>query len=109
MEIITNKNFCIITPISHKMDIRQSARLFEAIKENIGVQIGLDMDNVSDCTIDFIEMVMSFTNLNLYNIQSDIFALFCAMGIDKRANLYVSKEDFLSNKNKLLNRKFSIV
>ena len=109
MEILTEKNFCIITPLSPKLDKRQSTRLFDAIVENMGSQVGLDMDNVSDCTIDFIEMIMSFTNLNLYNIQSSIFALFCAMGIDKRANLYVSKEDFLSNNNRLLNRKFSIV
>ena len=106
---MTNKNICIITPLSSKLDRRQCERLFEAIKENIGFQIGLNLDNVMDCTIDFIEMLSCFTNLNLYNINSNIFALFNVMNVDKSSNLYVSEEDFILSKNRLLNRKFSIV
>lgn len=109
MEIKTSENLCIITPLSPKMDNRQTDRLCKEIIAHSNGRIGLDLDFVQDCTIEFLNQVFKFKNINVFNINPEVFALFNLMDIDKKSNLFVSEEDFLNNSHRLLNRKFSIV
>ena len=109
MEIKNKDNFCIITPLSPKLDKRESLRLEEEIENNLHKQIGLDLSFVKDCTIEFIDTILKIKNISLFNIHSDIFSLFLSMNMDKTVNLYVSEMDFEENRHKLLNRKFYVL
>lgn len=109
MIIKTSENFCIITPISNSINNREALRLQEELTNNEGYDIALDLSYVEDCSIDFIELLKSAHNISLFNISSDIFALFYAMGIDRLANLFVSELDFKANKHRLLQRNFKII
>jgi hypothetical protein len=111
MEIRENENICIFTPLSPKLDKRECNRLFSnIITEN--KKIALDMNFVQDCTIEFIEnlkLISTSKEIGIFNIQSDIFALFNLMNLDKTAHLFVCETDFLENTRRLINRKFSLV
>lgn len=109
MEIRENEKYCIITPLSPKLDFRQVSRIGEEINIRPYTQIGLDLSFVKDCTIDFIEGVKDLKNLSIFNIPSDIFAILNCMNLDKELDLYVSEEDFTSQKHRLINRRFSVV
>lgn len=109
MIITTSDNFCIITPITNSINDRETLRIKEEIKENEGYNIALDLSNVDDCSIDFIELIKSSNNISMFNICSDIFAIFNIMGIDRLANLFVSEFDFKTNKHRLLQRNFKII
>ncbi len=109
MEIKEQNNFYIITPLSPKLDKRESFRLEEEINNNSNKQVGLDLSYVQDCTIEFIDMLVNIKNLSIFNIHSDIFSLFLSMNLDKKLNLFVSEIDFTEKKHKLLNRKFRLV
>ena len=109
MEIKEQDRFYIITPLSSKLDRRESLRLEEEIEKNINRQVGLDLSFVQDCTIEFIDTLIKLKNVSLFNIQSDIFSLLLNMNLDKVVNLFVSEIDFTENKHKLLNRKFRLV
>lgn len=109
MEIQYNDKYCVITPLSSVLNKNQCDRLYCEIKSNIGFQIGLDLSFVNDCTEDFIEMLKSFRNLNVFNIPSDIFVLFNTMKMDKCLNLYASEEDFTENSHRLINRSFKVL
>ena len=109
MIITTSDNFCIIAPITNSLNDRETLRLKEEIKKNEGYNIALDLSNVEDCSIDFIELLKSSNNISLFNICSDIFAIFNVMGIDRLANLFVTEFDFKANKHRLLKRTFKIV
>lgn len=108
MEIQTSQKHCIITPLSPKLDAYQASRLREEIKDYSNLSIGIDLSFAEDCTIEFIESFKTF-GAGVFNIPSDIFSLFNIMSLDKSAALYVTEEDFLNDKHRLLNRKFSIV
>lgn len=108
MEIKTTDKFCILTPLSCKLDKRECERIFEEIKEYSNLEIGLDLSFVQDCTIEFIEGLNSL-KISAFNISSDIFTLFNIMNIDKKVNLFVSESDFKSNRHRLLNRKFIVL
>ena len=111
MEIRENDDLCIFAPLSTKMDSYESSRLFREIeKENR--KSAIDMTYVTDCTIDFIEKINEFCGkkkISIFNISSDIFALFNVMKTDRYANLYVSELDFAEQTRQLVNRKFSVV
>ena len=107
MEIRESEKYCIITPLSPKLDERQTQRLISEIVSS-EKRVGIDMSYVKDCTIDFINRLTKL-NLSLFNIQSDIFALLLNMDMDKTWDLFVSEMDFTENKHRLLNRKFNIV
>ena len=102
MEIQSSQKFCIITPLSPKLDARETNRLVEELKYHS------DLSYVQDCTIDFLDAAREF-KAGFFNIQSDIFSLLTLMNFDKFINLYTTEEDFLCGKHRLLNRKFSIV
>lgn len=108
MEIRTSQKFCIITPLSPRLDSRETTRLLEEIKLHPDKNIGFDMNYVEDCTIDFLEFARSL-KAGFFNIQSDIFSLFILMDIDKKAELYTTEEDFVTNRRRLLNRRFCVV
>lgn len=111
MEIRDNENFCIIIPLSHKLDKYESQRIINEIEKEPR-KIALDMTNVQDCTIDFIENLKSICfnrEMNIFNIPSDLFTLFNFMTLDKIAKLYVSELDFEENTRQLINRRFKIV
>lgn len=108
MEIRTSQKLCIITPLSPRLDSRETKRLQDEIKLHPNKNIGFNMNYVEDCTIEFLQFAQSL-NAGFFNIQSDIFSLFIIMDIDKAAKLYTTEEDFVTNRRMLLNRKFSIV
>ena len=108
MEIKESEKYYIITPLSPKLGERESQRIREEITEN-PKRIGIDMSFVQDCTIDFINQIVNFKNISLFNISSDIFAILTSMNLDKSIPLFVSEMDFLDDKHQLLNRKFTIV
>ena len=109
MEIRLFDKFCILTPLAPKLDAHECRRLYEEIKNYDGFQVGIDLSFVQDCTIEFIEELYKLKSLNIFNIPSDIFTLFNMMNVDKYTGLFVSEEDFLDNKYRLVNRKFSLV
>ena len=108
MEIQTTNKFCIITPLSPKLDSRESKRLEEEILLHNNHTIGLDLSYADDCTIDFLKMAQRL-QLSIFNIPSEIFSLITMMNLDKIINLYTTEEDFLNNQHRLLNRKFCII
>ena len=109
MEIRKSHKCCIITPLSPKLSKHESNRLRDEILNSDTLRIGIDMSFVQDCTIDFIKTIAQFNNISFFNIQSDIFALFTNMNLDKTLSLFVSEIDFLDNKRRLLNRQFNLV
>ncbi len=111
MEIRYDNKVCIFAPLSSKLDKRACLRLFSKLTEE-QKQIGLDLSYVQDCTIDFCETLLKFSkekSIGIFNITSDIFALFNIMNIDKSVNLFVSEMDFEENTRRLINRKFTFV
>ena len=109
MEIKLFDRFCILTPLTPKLDARECRRLYKEIENYNGITVGIDLTFVQDCTIEFIEELYNRAPLNVFNISPDLFSLFNVMDIDKRINLFVSEGDFRENKHRLINRKFSIV
>ena len=109
MEIKETEKYYIITPLSPKLSERESLRLGEELLNIQNKRVGLDMTFVHDCTIDFINQLVNFKNISLFNISSDIMALLTSMNLDKSVALFVSEIDFLNDKHQLLNRHFSIV
>ena len=111
MEIRENKNIFIIAPLSKNLTQRNSKRIFDkASKESR--QIAIDLNYVSNCSIEFIEDLKKFASqktLGIFNIPSDLFVLFNIMELDKSAKLFVSELDFEENSRQLINRKFAIV
>jgi len=111
MEIKDNTTSCIFAPSCPKLTATESRILFDEIKKEKRT-VGIDLKYVYDCTIEFItelKRVGVLKNIGIFNIPSDIFALFNIMGIDKTVKLYVSESDFQEDSRQLLNRKFSIV
>ena len=110
MEITTSDKFCIITPLSKTLDERNTARLFqEVLLYNDSLTVGIDLNFVEDCTIEFIENLKVVKNINLFNIPSEIFTIINFMGLDRCINLFVSELDFKSNHHRLLKRNFRVV
>lgn len=111
MEIRENKSIFIIAPLSKNLTQRNSKRIFDkASKESR--QIAIDLNYVSNCSIEFIEDLKKFASqktLGIFNIPSDLFVLFNIMELDKSAKLFVSELDFEENSRQLINRKFAIV
>ena len=111
MEIRENKNVFIITPLCRNLTKRDFERIFDnALKETR--QVAIDLNYVTDCSIEFIESLKELANsitLGIFNIPSDIFVLFNIMHLDKCANLFVSELDFEENSRQIINRKFSVV
>ena len=109
MEIKFTDNHCIIAPLSPKLGERESKRLFNEILNNCELSIGLDLSYVKDCTPDFINCIINFDNISLFNVPSDIFSILIAMNLDKCLNIFTSELDFLENKKRLINRKLALV
>lgn len=108
MEIIQKNNVSIITPLSPRLDAYKSSRLFSEIL-NISNEVAINLDNVCDCTVDFIEGLRSLVKIKkikIYNIPSDIFVIFNLMDVDKMVPLYTSELDFEEERRQLINRKF---
>ncbi len=111
MEIRDNDRVCIFAPLGEKLDRRESARLMTEIAHETR-QVGIDLKYVYDCTIDFIETLKESAQnkqIAIFNIPSDIFALFNVMKLDKVVNLYVSESDFENQSRRLINRHFELV
>ena len=109
MEIYLKDNCRIITPLSPKLTDYEAQRLSEEIEIDSMSRTALDMSLVEDCTFDFIDMIRNYKGISLFNIHSDLFAIFTSMELDKTLKLFVSEMDFLNNKHQIINRKFSIV
>ena len=109
MEIQISDKYCIITPLSTKLNEHESERINNEISTLNDFKVGIDMEYVKDCTVDFIENISKYSNLSLFNVQSDIFSLLTFMNLDKHLNLFVSENDFITNSHRILNRKFSLV
>ena len=109
MEIIETEKYCIITPLSPKLDFRQTNRIKDEICSHHASQVCFDLSLVKDCTIDFIEYIKNLGNICLFNIPAEIFAIINCMNIDKQFDLYASREDFFEQKHQIINRKFTVV
>lgn len=109
MEIINNEEFCIITPLSPKILKEDVTRLRLEIGSFVDKKIGLNLLFVKECTIEFFELLMNFTNIELFNLQSDIFALMLSMNLDKLTKIYISEDDFKLSQHQLISRKFKLV
>ncbi len=109
MEITETEKYCIITPLSPKLDLRQTTRIKNEIECHSAMKVCFDLSYVNDCTIEFIEYIKNLGNICLFNIPSDLFAIINCMNIDKNFDLYSSREDFLEQRHKILNRKFTVV
>lgn len=111
MEIRDNDKICIFAPLSSKLNKHESVRLLKNIMNETRT-IAIDLSYVEECTIDFINIIKEICThkrLGIFNIPSDIFALFNVMQIDKCADLFVSEIDFKEDKRQLINRRFSII
>ena len=111
MEIIQKDTISIITPFSPRLGKYEAKRLANVINQEAR-QIAINLNFVSDCTIEFIEELKNIAkikNIGIFNIPSDIFTIFNIMKIDKTINLYTSELDFTEQKRQLINRSFSIL
>lgn len=111
MEIRYNNKVCIFSPIDSILNEYKIKKIFEKLEKETVRNIAIDLSNVRNCPIEFIEALKKYDkrNISLFNIDSDIFVLFNILGVDKLARLYVSECDFEENSRQLINRKFSIV
>ena len=111
MEIRDNEKLCIIAPLSKTINNYEATRIIKEI-EGESRSVALDLSYVTDCTIDFLEKlqnICSAKKVGIFNISSDLFALFNIMKIDKIAKIFVSELDFAENTRQLINRNFKIV
>ena len=111
MEIRGNSKFCILAPLFSTINKFEVEKLSKFL-DNESREIAFDLSNVSNCSIDFIEFLKNIAKKNrvgVFNIHSDVFALFNIMGIDKVVDLFVSENDFELGTHKLINRSFTIV
>ena len=111
MEIRENDNLCIFAPLSAQLNEYEPLRLQKNVEDEERF-VGIDLQYVQDCTIDFIYTLKNIAKkkrIGVFNIPSDIFTLFNIMDIDRIANLFVSELDFKESQRQLLNRKFSVV
>ena len=111
MEIRDNEKVCIITPLSTKINEYETSKIIKEIS-NESRSVALDLSCVQDCTIDFLEKlqnICSIKKIGIFNISSDLFALFNVMNIDKFAKLFVSELDFEEDARQIINRRFKIV
>lgn len=113
MEIRSNNSTYIIAPLSPKMGEYEINRLLKKINTEVNNRnLALDLRQISDCTIEFLEAIREISknrSLGIFNISSDIFTLFNYMHIDKSANLFVSELDFKENRRHIINRNFSLI
>lgn len=112
MEIIASDNLCILKPYSPLLNKRESLRIFEKIKSLNITSVGLDLSSVEECTIDFLtdlKKISDDVKIGVFNIQSDIFALFSFMKFDKNVELYVNELDYKDAERRLLIRRFNLV
>ena len=68
MEIQSSQKFCIITPLSPKLDARETNRLVEELKSHAHQTVGLDLSYVQDCTIDFLQQGSLRQDFSIYNL-----------------------------------------
>lgn len=111
MEIRENENVFILTPLSRKLDKKESQRILKNLLTE-SRESALDLSYVQDCTIEFIEDLIKIAKtktLGIFNISSDIFVLFNLMNIDKNIKLFVNQKDFEENSRQLINRQFRVV
>jgi len=111
MEIRDDEKTYIVTPLSPKIDKRESERIFSNIYNEEEREIAIDFSFVQDCTIEFIETLKKYSSvrkISAFNIPSDIFVLFNFMGMDKFIKLFVSEMDFENNERRLVNRSFRV-
>jgi len=113
MEIAENENYCFITPLSPKLDSRESTRIFDILTNvNKNLKIGINLEYTHECSIEFIETIKSFSenrNIGIFNIPPEIFILFNICKLDKITDLYNLQSDFEDKKYKLINRNFSVI
>ena len=111
MEIRETREYLIITPLSSVLDLRESERLFSEINLT-KKKPALDMNSVTECSIYFLNKLIEYTkskDISLFNINSDVFALFNFMKIDKFAKLFVSELDFIEDSRQIINRNFLLL
>ena len=111
MEIRDNEKLCIIAPLCEKINEYESSRIIKQILSD-NRSVALDLTYVHDCTIDFIEKLKTIClkkKIGIFNIPSDLFALFNIMNVDKIANIFVSQMDFEENSRQIINRRFKLI
>lgn len=109
MEIQLSDKYCILAPTTKKIGAEESKLIEKELSYYKGVKIAIDMEAVQEMTFDFIAKITKFANLSLFNINSDIFTLLTFMKLDKCLNLYVTKEDFITDSHRVLSRNFRLV
>ena len=109
MEIKIVEKHCIITPLSPCLNEWELSRLIPELKKHSQFKIGLDLSFVQDCTFNFIEFLLNFKELNLFNIPSNIFVILNCMKLNNLLNLFVSEQDFLTSSHRLVMRDFYLV
>ena len=110
MEIRYSDKFLVIAPLTEKLDSYDIKKIANELSLE-SRKIGLDLNYACDCTIGFIEGLKNLCktkDIGIFNIPSDIFAMFNFMKVDKSANLFVSELDFRENTRILVNRKFNL-
>ena len=110
MEIRENLKNYIITPLSPILNDYESYRVIEELN-SCNKNVALNMEYVQDCSIDFFEKIKEFAQnkiIGMYNVQADIFLLLNLMDLDKKIQIFVNEEDYLSNKRMLINRRFQV-
>ena len=111
MEIRENEKVCILAPLSASLNQYESTRIKRNIMKD-NRMVAIDLSYVEECSIDFINTIKEVCaqkTIGIFNIPSDIFALFNIMQIDKIAQLFVSEMDFESCERQLINRCFRVV
>ena len=112
MEIRDNNEICVLTPLSPTMNKRETEKILTILNKNDKRKIALDLSYVHDCTIEFVEGIISLSgmkNIGIFNISSDIFSLFNIMKVDKKIKLYTSELDWKEDFHRLINRNFKLV
>lgn len=110
MEIRDNDRFLIIAPLTEKPDTYDIEKVKREIAGDTRI-VGIDLNYISDCTIGFVEGLKEICmkrEIGIFNIPSDVFAIFNIMNIDKAAKLFVSEPDFEENTRVMINRKFKL-
>ena len=111
MEIRENSTQCIYAPLSKHLGAYETSRLLKELNKEERI-IAIDLQYTEDCSIEFIEALKTISStkkIGIFNIPSDIFAIFNYMNIDRCVKLFVNQLDFEEDERQIINRKFAVV
>ncbi len=111
MDIKTSANNSITETATGILSNDNIKKLKEILKRKDIQRYGIDfsrVDRVSSEFLDFIKHNVKKGELSFYNVNSDLYVLMFIMKMDKYVNFYMSENDFLKDRQCIVNRRLRL-